>query len=155
LARKYGLYDYSQPAGGCCFLTDPQYAARLTDLWQHRPDRAYDLDDILLLKIGRHIRPRSHFKVIISRQLGEGRFLQGYRSRLLLLTTLSHPGPEALIDGSPSESDIELAARLVARYGQGRDCRSVTIQVEDLSGCRRQITVPPFDPLEIPRQWLL
>jgi tRNA-uridine 2-sulfurtransferase len=155
LAAKYGLDDYAQPAGGCCFLTDPQYSVKLTDLWSSRPDRTYDLDDIMLLKVGRHLRPSPRFKVIVAREEGEGRFLQGYRKRFVSIKTLSHGGPEALIDGTPTDSDIELAARLVARYGQGRDSESVLIEVRDLSGYTRELRVPPLTPQEIPREWIL
>jgi hypothetical protein len=155
LAAKYGLDDYAQPAGGCCFLTDPQYSVKLTDLWSSRPDRTYDLDDIMLLKVGRHLRPSPRFKVIVAREEGEGRFLQGYRKRFVSIKTLSHGGPEALIDGTPTDSDIELAARLVARYGQGRDSESVLIEVRDLSGYTRELRVHPLTPQEIPREWIL
>ena len=155
LAKKYGLDDYAQPAGGCCFLTDPQYSVKLTDLWRNRGDRAYDLDDIMLLKVGRHIRPGSGFKVIIAREEGEGRFLQGYRKRFVSLTTLSHGGPEALLDGAATDSDIELAARLVARYGQGRDSESVRIEVREPSGAIRELDVRPMTPRDIPAEWML
>jgi len=155
LAKAYGLDDYAQPAGGCCFLTDSQYAAKLTDLWKSRGDRVYDLDDIMLLKVGRHIRPRPDFKVIIAREKGEGRFLAGFRKRFVSIRTLSHGGPEALIDGVVTDSDIELAARLVARYGQGRDCESVRVEVKLLSGATRALEVRPFTPQEIPKEWML
>lgn len=155
LAKKYGLDDYAQPAGGCCFLTDPQYSVRLTDLWSSRGERTYELDDIMLLKVGRHIRPGPGFKVIIAREEGEGRFLSGYRYRFVSLRTLSHSGPEALIDGVATDGDIELAARLVARYGQGRSCESVRLEVRTPAGSTRELVVRPFTPQEIPREWML
>lgn len=155
LAQEYGFDDYAQPAGGCCFLTDPQYTAKLTDLWRSRGDRVYDLDDIVLLKVGRHIRPQPDFKLIITREEGEGRFLTGFRKRFISIRTLSHGGPEALIDGVVTDSDIELAARLVARYGQGRDCESVRLEVRTLSGSTRELEVRPFAPQEIPKAWIL
>jgi len=155
LAQEYGFDDYAQPAGGCCFLTDPQYAVKLTDLWRSRGDRVYDLDDIVLLKVGRHIRPQPDFKVIIAREEDEGRFLTGFRKRFISIRTLSHGGPEALIDGVVTDSDIELAARLVARYGQGRDCESVRLEVRALSGSTRELEVHPFAPQEIPKAWIL
>jgi hypothetical protein len=155
LAREYGYDDYAQPAGGCCFLTDPQYAEKLTDLWNSRGDRSYDLDDIMLLKVGRHIRPRPNFKVIIAREEGEGRYLQGYRKGYVSITTLSHGGPDALIDGAPTDDDIELASRLVARYGQGRNSRSVRVQIRCPSGSTRELDVLPMRPHEIPESWTL
>jgi tRNA-uridine 2-sulfurtransferase len=155
LAAHFGITDYAQPAGGCCFLTDPQYSVKLTDLWRSRNDRAYELDDILLLKVGRHIRPRPDFKVVIAREEGEGRFLQGYRKQFVSIKTLSHGGPEALIDGTPTDADIELAARLVARYSQGRNAESVRIEVTNLEGSVRELDVRPLAPNDIPKAWIL
>jgi tRNA-specific 2-thiouridylase len=57
LAAQFGFEDYAQPAGGCCFLTDPNCTIKLRDLWPCRDRRLYELDDIMLLKVGRHIRP--------------------------------------------------------------------------------------------------
>ena len=81
LAEALGLHDYAQPAGGCCFLTDERYSAKLADLWESRGERDYELDDIMLLKVGRHIRPAPHFKLIVGREEGENRYLEGYRKR--------------------------------------------------------------------------
>ena len=153
LAQKYELVDYAQPAGGCCFLTDAQYTAKLTDLWKARGRRIYEMDDIMLLKVGRHLRPRPHFKVIISREEGEGNFLQGYRKGFVHLKTTSHPGPLALIDGDPTLDDIELAAKLVARYSKGRNDAMVELELTDLTGKSSIIAVNPLLPHEIPADW--
>ena len=155
LAAKYGFTDYAQPAGGCCFLTDAQYSVKLADLWQHRGDKYYELDDIMLLKVGRHVRPADNFKVIIAREEGEGNFLQGYRNLYVSLKTISHPGPLALIEGEATAADIELAARIIARYGKGRDAEHVEIEVREKHGDTRSLSVVPFKPHEIPAGWVL
>jgi tRNA U34 2-thiouridine synthase MnmA/TrmU len=132
LAERYGLTEYAQPAGGCCFLTDARYSAKLADLWRSRGSREYEIDDIVLLKIGRHLRPRPHFKLIVGREEGENLYLEGYRKRFVALRCVSHKGPLALIDaaGPLTADDIALAARIVARYGQGRDAERVAIDVQ-------------------------
>jgi hypothetical protein len=155
LAQKFGIEDYAQPAGGCCFLTDEQYSHKLADLWQARGSREYEMDDIMLLKVGRHLRPRPHFKIIISREEGEGKFLQGYRNKFLSLDTVSHPGPLALIDGEVSEEDIELAAGIVARYSKGRDAEQVELELRQQGGEVRTLKVKPASPQEIPQEWML
>ena len=48
----------------------------------------YSLDDILLLKVGRHLRPRPHFKLIIGREEGENNYLEGYCSEFSHLRPL-------------------------------------------------------------------
>ena len=155
LAKQFGLEDYAQPAGGCCFLTDAQYAVKLADLWQARGEKQYEMDDIMLLKVGRHLRPRPHFKVIISREEGEGNFLQGYRKQFLHLVCKSHAGPIALLDGELQEGDLELAARLVARYSQGKGAERVDVEVNRLDGSSEVLSVAPFSPDEIAQEWYL
>ncbi len=155
LAERFGLKDYAQPAGGCCFLTDAQYASKLADLWRARGSKQYEMDDIMLLKVGRHLRPRPHFKLIISREEGEGNYLQGYRKQYVSIKTVSHPGPLALIDGEAGDEDIELAARLVARYSQGRDAPEVELEVADREGNSRLLRVRPMPAHEVPQAWHL
>jgi tRNA U34 2-thiouridine synthase MnmA/TrmU len=155
LAAQYGFEDYAQPAGGCCFLTNEQYAVKLADLWESRGVRRYELDDIILLKVGRHLRPAPNFKLIVAREEGEANFLHGYRKEHVALRSVSHTGPYALIDGEPTESDLVLAARLVARYGHGRDADAVTIGVSDRGGPERELVVAPLPSHEVPAEWVL
>ena len=153
LAAHYGFDDYAQPAGGCCFLTNSQYSAKLEDLWASRGARDYELDDIMLLKVGRHLRPRPHFKLIIGREEGENRFLRGYRHVFTHLCTLSHPGPLAMLDGEADAADLDLAARLVARFSQGRDAGRVEVEITVKGREPKVVAVSPFPPEEIPREW--
>ncbi len=155
LAERYGFSDYAQPAGGCCFLTDASYTRKLRDLWKHRGKRDYELDDIVLLKVGRHIRPGPNYKLIISREEGENHFLEGYRREFVALRTLSHPGPLTLVDGDPGATDLDFAARIVARYSKGRDAERVRVQIERGGEPERILDVLPAQPAEIPADWLL
>jgi len=155
LAASYGFEDFAQPAGGCCFLTDRRYAVKLQDLWKTRGRRDYDLDDIMLLKVGRHLRPRPHFKIIVGREEGENRFLEGYRKRFVHMIPSSHVGPLVLLDGDVNTDDIELAARLTARFSKGRDAGMVSIEVNDKAGTRRTLDVVPMPVEQIPQDWYL
>jgi tRNA-specific 2-thiouridylase len=153
LAARYGFEDYAQPAGGCCFLTDAQYSAKLVDLWQVRGNREYELDDIMLLKVGRHLRPRPNFKLIVGREEGENRFLEGYRKQFTHLRTVSHGGPLVLLDGEPSDDDLELAARIAARFSQGRQADRVDVELNERGGPTRTISVHPLPAAEVCREW--
>ncbi len=156
LARQYGFEDYTQPAGGCCFLTDRNYARKLADLWDNRGERAYELDDIMLLKVGRHLRPRPHFKLIVAREEGEGHFLEGYRKQFTHLRTTSHRGPLTLLDGRPEgEEDLRLAAHLTARFSQGRGSERVAVEINEPGKASRTLEVPPLPATEIPGEWYL
>lgn len=156
LARQFGLEDFAQPAGGCCFLTDEAYSNKLVDLWQARNKRDYELDDIMLLKVGRHLRPRPHFKLIISREEGEGNFLEGYRYQFPSLELVSHGGPLTLVDGEfASTEEAELAAAIVARFSQGRSAERVEVQYNRPGGVSQLLSVRPLSPEEVPQDWYL
>ena len=153
LAKKYGFTEYAQPAGGCCFLTDANYSSKLADLWQARGEKTYEIDDIVMLKVGRHLRPKPSFKLIIAREEGETNFLKGYRKKYISLNTISHSGPIALIDGETDSDDLELAARLVARFSSGRESEFVNVEIRHKNGESKNIDVVPFRADEIPQDW--
>lgn len=154
LAERFGLSEYAQPAGGCCFLTHEAYSNKLADLWQARRKRDYELDDIMLLKVGRHMRPRPNFKLIISREQGEGNFLQGYRYQFPSIEILSHGGPLTLVDGEfESDDDLRLAASIAARFSQGRTAEKVTVAYKEPNGIAREFKVQPMRPDKIDPQW--
>ena len=155
LAAQFGFSEYAQPAGGCCFLTDGNYTRRLGDLWTHRGDKRYELDDILLLKIGRHLRPRPHFKLIVAREEGETNFLNGYRRDFTHLYATSHSGPIALVEGEAVDADLELAARITARFGQGRSADRVVVEVHPRNRDAYSVEVAPLPADEIPESWYL
>jgi len=155
LAEKYGFTEYSQPAGGCCFLTDENYSNKLADLWKSRGEKRYELDDLMLLKVGRHLRPNPNYKLIIARDEGETKFLTGYRYRFAHLTTTSHPGPLALIDGEPSADDLEQAARITARYGKGRNQEQVDVAITTRLGTVSALSVRPATKDEISPEWFV
>ncbi len=106
----------------------------------------------MLLKVGRHIRPNKNFKLIIAREEGEARFLEGYKNAYSHMHMISHRGPLALIDGQPNEQDLELAARIIARYGQGRDADSVRLRVTH-NKQETEIDAIPLPADEIPQGW--
>lgn len=153
LAEELGFSEYAQPAGGCCFLTDKTYSNKLADLWQSRGERNYELDDIMLLKVGRHIRPKPHYKLIISREEGENHYLSGYRNEFISLESKSCKGPLALLDGVPRDGDIKQAASIVARYGQGRDLTEVLVQIRMKDGSAQELKVKPLPPDEVLSAW--
>ncbi len=153
LAEHYGFEDYSQPAGGCCFLTDETFSRKLADLWETRGTREYDLDDIMLLKLGRHLRPAPNFKLIVAREEGENHFMNGYRKRFHSVRDLDNPGPLALVQGEPGEQDLETAAAITARYGKGKTAERVRAEITPPGGEPYVTEVAPMPPAQIPEEW--
>ncbi|MCG6937619.1 MAG: tRNA (5-methylaminomethyl-2-thiouridylate)-methyltransferase [Gammaproteobacteria bacterium] len=155
LAAEFGFEDYASPAGGCCFLTDKNYSDKLVDLWQARNRKEYDLDDIMLLKVGRHIRPQAHYKLIVSREDGENKFLNGYKKQFASIEIISHPGPLTLVDGELTDNDFIFASRIAARFSQGRDTDSVTVKIIRKNGEEQQFDIPPLPVSEIKQEWYI
>ncbi len=155
LAAKFGFDDYAQPAGGCCFLTDESYSKKLVDLWQVQGHKDYEFDDVMLLKVGRHIRPRPHFKLIVGREEGENRFMEGYKKRFPYFYCKSHHGPLVLADGELNQDDIELAARITARFGQGKNADEVVVHYVRPDGTETPCTVTPLSSEELLQEWYI
>jgi len=158
LAEEFGFEDYATPAGGCCFLTDKSYSKKLVDLWEYRGNREYELDDIMLLKVGRHIRPNKKFKIIVSREEGENKFMDGYKKQFTHLYISSHPGPLALIEGEIDTDELKLAGEIVARYSQGRDAEEVEVTAKlvnptDGNADEFIFKVCPMQASDIPQDW--
>lgn len=155
LAKKYGFTDFATPAGGCCFLTDKNYSAKLADLWEGRGSRDYEMDDIMLLKVGRHLRPKGDYKLIIARDAGESQYLEAYRKRYRSIEAISHNGPLALIDGDIATKDIGHAASIVARFGQGRDATEVEMTYTTPSEAVKTLHILPLSTEQVLDDWYI
>jgi tRNA-specific 2-thiouridylase len=68
---------------------------------------------------------------------------------------VSHPGPLVLLDGEADADDLELAARIAARFSKGRDAAEVTMEVTEKDGAVRKLLVAPLPSAQIPQEWYL
>ncbi|EKE01804.1 MAG: hypothetical protein ACD_21C00051G0002 [uncultured bacterium] len=152
LADKFGFKEFPQPAGGCV-LTDENFCKRLHDLWEHRPNKDYSLDDVLLLRIGRHLRIKPDLKIIVGRDEVENSFIAKLQEKYVLLQSISHPGALILLDGKADADDIELAVRLAAYFSKGRDTDKVDILIKKNQTHEETITAAPLAPEEVLQKW--
>jgi len=155
LAAEMGFDEYAQPAGGCCFLTDKSYSDRLKDLWSARQQRDYEIDDVMLLKVGRHLRPHPNFKMIIGREDGENKFLEGYRKQFISMKALDVNGPLVLLDGKTESADLALAAQITARFGKGKDNPTVNVEVTHKNGTSQVLAITPILANDMPEAWYI
>lgn len=152
LAKRFGFQEFPQPAGGC-LLTDENFCKRLNDLWNHRINKDYSLDDILLLRIGRHLRINPELKVIIGRDEAENNFMANFQDKYVSLQGNSHPGALILCDGKTDADNIKLIARLAAHFSKGHSAQKVDILVKKNSVDTQIITVSPLDTEELLQKW--
>ncbi|MDI6809460.1 MAG: tRNA (5-methylaminomethyl-2-thiouridylate)-methyltransferase [Candidatus Eisenbacteria bacterium] len=153
LAAKYGLQDYPQPAGGCCFLTDKSYGRRLKDLFTFKGKDKITAEDMILLKVGRHFRISPALKVIVGRDESENNFLMRHKGSRSYLEPVNFPGPVTLAEGEMGEVGLENTLRLAARYTDGKDSDSVSFKLTH-GGQDRLVSAKPFKPEEVIR-WLI
>lgn len=118
LANKIGVIDYPCPSGGC-LLTDPRFAEKLKELLTHK--KSLSMDDVHLLKIGRHFRFRGQ-KIIVGRNETENSFLLRFSSQknLPYLEVIDHMGPITVMDENCSDSIIKKAAQITVRYSDAK-----------------------------------
>ncbi len=127
LADVFQIKDYPCSAGGC-LLTDPEFAHRMRDL-VNTSDA--DVNDVNLLKVGRHFRLDPQTKIVVGRnEEDNGRIESLSREGDFLLTLIDMPGPLTLIRGEITEEKIQSAARLTARYGKSHVLPSAKISVK-------------------------
>jgi tRNA U34 2-thiouridine synthase MnmA/TrmU len=144
LAKKLGITEYPQPAGGCCFLVDEAYSRRLEDFLREEGPQALTTERAFLLSVGRHLRLPSKRKVIVGRHKEENAYIATQRGPGVLMTTIDVAGPTTLIIGDPTPREVEQAARITARYAGAEEETAVRVQV-GADGETDVITVSPME----------
>ena len=74
LAKEFGIQNPPNSAGGC-LLTDPCFSKRVNDLFEHT-DGVPTLNDVELLKMGRHFRLSDEAKLIVGRNQNENEMMK-------------------------------------------------------------------------------
>jgi tRNA U34 2-thiouridine synthase MnmA/TrmU len=143
LAKTYGVTDYPCPAGGCR-LTDPNFARRMRDLLEF--DRDFGINDVNLLKVGRHFRLSAKAKAVAGRDEDENHRILGLAQEEDLLFEVKGCGsPVTLLRGSSDEGVIRLAAAITARYSDA-EANDVRVHFGRTNErLDRSVVVPPAD----------
>jgi len=153
LAAHFGIHDYPCPAGGC-LLTDPGFAKRIRDLLAHQPD--FSLNDVHLLKVGRHFRFSPRTKLIVGRKEEENEKIESFsRGGDLLIRVARHPGPLSLLRGEPEAGEIEKAAAITARYSKAKELKEVEVICRKVSGDAEQVLMVSPAPDSLIQGWMI
>lgn len=116
LANDLNIKNYPCPSGGCR-LTDPGFARRMKDLIKHKPD--FTLNDVRLLKVGRHFRLNPESKLIIGRNKQENdTLLKLAKPGNLVFEPHKVKGPIGIGKGFRRGGILE-ASQIIARYCKG------------------------------------
>ncbi len=100
----------------------------MRDLLQHRP--RLTVDEVQLLKVGRHFRLSPSAKAVVGRNEEENAHLERLaRPGDTLLELSAVPGPLTVLRGDGSRRELELSGAITARYSRARDRGSVAVTV--------------------------
>ncbi len=148
LAVKLGLTDWAQPAGGCCYLTDENFARKFRDLFEHDPERELLKRDVNLLTLGRHFRLSERVKFIVGRNEAENNAIEREAEGAVLLNTPDEiPGPTTLVEGPAGDAELAVIARVTARYS---DAGAESVPVEIRRGGKVEtIEVAPISDADL------
>ena len=114
MAKEFGIEDPPN-AGGGCLLTDPAFSLRAKDLFKHIETPT--INDIDLLKVGRHFRLDKNAKLVVGRNKDENEMIKALALQSdILLEAKEHVGPTALLRGNNIDNYVELSASVTLRY---------------------------------------
>ncbi len=116
MAAAYGWRDYESPGGGC-LLTDPAFSQKLRDFIAHEE---FGVEDIDLLKYGRHFRLPDGAKLVVGRHKEDNEALLKVVNPDYIPIRLPIAGPYSLLYRGASSADRKLAARIALTYGKSR-----------------------------------
>ncbi len=114
MAKEYGI-ENPPNAGGGCLLTEPQFGIKAKDLFDHVETPT--INDIDLLKIGRHFRLDEQTKFVVGRKKDENEMIKAIAlPGDILLEARDYMGPVAILRGKNAKAHVEFAASVTLRY---------------------------------------
>ena len=125
LAKEYGWDDYESPAGGC-LLTEPVYSQKIREFIEHE---SFGVEDIDLLKYGRHFRLPDGAKLVVGRDKDDNEALKKIENSDYIGFRVPVAGPFSLINKSATAKDKELAAKIALTYGKSQKEQSYSVEV--------------------------
>ena len=125
LAKKYGWEDYESPAGGC-LLTEPVYSQKIRDFIEYED---FGVEDIDLLKYGRHFRLPDGAKLVVGRHKEDNEALKLIVNKDYAPFTLPITGPYSLIYKNASLKDLELAAKIAITYAKSQKDKEYSVDI--------------------------
>lgn len=135
LAKEFGWEDYESPGGGC-LLTDPYYSQKIKEYISFDE---FDVDDIDILKYGRHFRLPDGAKLIVGRDEEDNKQIDNLKTSKFISFKLPVIGPVSMISKNASPKDKELAAKIALTYAKNDKNSIYDITVDD-----EVVKVTPF-----------
>ena len=128
MAKKYGI-ENPPNAGGGCLLTEPQFGIKAKDLFEHTKNPT--INDIDLLKIGRHFRLDEETKFVVGRNKDENEMIKAIAlPDDILLESKDFVGPVSILRGVNSKKHIEFASSVTLRYSDAPNDKTSIVSIK-------------------------
>ena len=143
MAKHFGLVDPPNAAGGC-LLTDPAFSKRVEDIMAHSSD-VPTLNDIELLKVGRHFRMTQDAKFVVGRNKDENEMIMALAvENDVIIEAKDHVGPTCLLRGTRDDALVARCASIALRYSDGPKDSESKVRVK-INGNDKEINAVPAD----------
>jgi len=133
MAKEYGI-ENPPNAGGGCLLTEPAFGIKAKDLFSHTETPT--INDIDLLKIGRHFRLDEQTKFVVGRNKDENEMIKAIAlPGDILLEAKDYVGPVSILRGKNAKAHVKFASSVTLRYSDApKDQQgNVTVKNDNLS----------------------
>jgi len=137
IANEMGLEDYESPGGGC-LLTDENFSNKIREFIAH--DDAFGVEDIAVLKYGRHFRLPNGAKLIVGRHKEDNEAIQIIKNPKFTTLRLPIAGPYSLISRDASDEDKALASAIAITYTKSSTDEEYEVEIDG----EEKVMVSPF-----------
>jgi tRNA-uridine 2-sulfurtransferase len=129
MAKYFGISNPPNSAGGC-LLTDPAFSKRVKDIMKHCED-VPSLNDIELLKIGRHFRLSPDAKFVVGRNMDENEIVKALATEIdIVIEVKDYVGPTCILRSKrQDDSVIAKCAGIALRYSDAPKNRESNVRV--------------------------
>ena len=129
MAKKYGI-ENPPNAGGGCLLTEPHFGIKAKDLFSHTKNPT--INDIDLLKIGRHFRLDEETKFIVGRNKDENEMIKAIAlPGDILLEAKDFVGPVSILRGSNAKQHLKFASSITLRYSDAPNNEQAIVSIKN------------------------
>ena len=145
MAKEYNIKNPPN-AGGGCLLTDPSFGRKTKDLFDHT--EMPTINDIDLLKVGRHFRFDDTTKLIVGRDHQENQTISALAlPKDITLETETFMGPTSLLRGN--KEHLEIAAKITLRYSDAPKTGTHTVRTGTTQAQVSRAEPDEMDPFRI------
>ncbi len=144
LAKRFGISEPPNAAGGC-LLTDPAFSKRVKDIIDHSNDTP-TLNDVELLKVGRHFRITDDAKLVVGRNKDENEVIKALATDDdIIIEVKDYVGPTSLLRSKNHDNSLLLTcAAIAARYSDAPKHEISKVSISSKNN-HHEMTVMPTD----------